>query len=83
MKNIGSPNSTISVLKDPFKQNMINSISLEYRKVMFEKYFSWRGTVRFKNGNTSGQQDFEVTDVESEDAFSAISIQIQEFINTL
>lgn len=73
----------IKILKDPFKAANITSISIRYSKVMFESYFAWRGEVSFKNGNTTGDQSFEVTDDESDNAFEQITKDIQSFINNL
>lgn len=75
--------NSINPLKNPFKKENIDSISLTYRKVMFEKYFSWRGRVSFTKGNTSGEQKFEVTDLESETPFEDITKQIQNFVDNL
>lgn len=73
----------VSVLKDPFKQDKIKSISFDYAKIMFEKAFSWTARVRFTNGNTDGAQSFEVRDDESKNAFEEITRQVQSFINSL
>lgn len=73
----------LSVLKDPFKMANIEHIRLDYKKIMFEKVFAWTATVYFQNGNTSGQQAFEVRDDESETGFEDITKEIQAFINNL
>jgi hypothetical protein len=83
MKQLGNNSHSIQVLKDPFKATQIESINLRYSKVIFETYFAWEATIRFKNGNTSGAQDFKVTDIETDNAFEVITKQIQAFINSL
>ena len=83
MKQIGTANHELDVFRDPFKKTKIESVSLNYSRVMFETYFSWVGRIYFSNGDTSGSQKFEVTDQESEDAFGTITRQIQQFINSL
>lgn len=83
MLKLGDNKHSIQVFKDPFKASKITDINLRYSKVMFEKYFSWRATIRFQNGSTRGSQDFEVTDIESDDAFEVITKQIQTFVDNL
>lgn len=84
MNKIGESTQTnISVLKNPFTQTSIKSISLDYSKVTFEPHFSWIGRINFTNGDTSGTQRFEVEDAEGINSFEVITKQIQEFINNL
>lgn len=85
MKNLNliGTKESMSVVSNPFKKESITSINLEYEKKIFKDYWSWRAIVRFTNGNTSGSQAFEVTDLESENAFADITKQIQNFINTI
>lgn len=83
MKQLGTNKNSIQVLKDPFHASKITNIHLNYSRVMFEKYFSWTATVKFQNGNTKGSQDFEVTDIESDNAFEVITKQIQVFVDSL
>lgn len=70
-------------LKNPFNKESIVRVSLEYKKVLFEKHFSWKATIKFRNGDTEGVQNFEVTDIESDNAFKVIVEKIQTFISNL
>ena len=83
MLKLGLNSDGVKALNDPFKMKHITSVSLRYSKVMFEKYFSWKATINFQNGNTEGSQNFEVTDIESDDAFKEITQKLQNFINSL
>lgn len=58
-------NSLPSDLKNPFKKDCITNIRLSYSKVLFENYFTWRGSINFKKGNTEGTQNFENLDFEN------------------
>lgn len=79
----GKSKAKLSPLKNPFAKDKITSIDLDYRKATFEKYWAWRATIKFSNGDTSGVQRFKVTDVESDDAFEDVTKKVQEFINSL
>jgi hypothetical protein len=81
--SIFNKDNKIDVLKNPFDKDKITNISLSYRKVMFEKIFSWTARVEFTNGNTSGSQRFEVKDSTEYNSFEVITKQIQEFIDSL
>lgn len=54
---------TPSVINDPFKQNCIERIKITMRKKLFSRELAFEGQVDFKNGNTSGSQEFEGTDL--------------------
>lgn len=67
-----------SILNDPFKKVSIKAIRVHYSESSFTKG-KWlaSGTVSFKNGNTSGEQEFKGTD------FNDVVIQIKQFIGNL
>ena len=67
----------LSVLKNPFASNLVDGVSLFYRKHLFSGKAYWTGTVSFKNGNTSGEQKFENED------FETTVRQINGFISSL
>lgn len=66
-----SLNSTIS---NVFDKNSITSISVYYRKRMFDLGWIGEGTVMFKNGNTEASQSF------TGDSFDDVTRQIKTFI---
>lgn len=75
--------SKLSIVTDPFKSDKIVAISLDYSKSLFEKCWEWRGTIKFKNGNTEGSQKFKVADSSAYNSFEKITQQMQTFINSL
>ena len=83
MLKLGLNNETMLGHSNPFKMDKIVSIDFYYRKVLFEKHFSWTATIKFRNGDTEGSQKFEVTDVESDTAFADVTEKTQKFINSL
>ncbi len=60
--------------KNPFNKNSIESISVSFRKRMFDLGWIAEGSVRFKNGKTEGRQDFEG------DSFDEVTQKIKYFI---
>ena len=62
---------------DPFKKDKVDSINLYYSKKIFESYYVWQGTISFKNGNTSGKQQFE------EKELPVILQKMQQFLDSL
>lgn len=83
MKKLGDNKHSIQAFKDPFKTSKIVSITLKYSEEIFEDYFSWQASIRFRNGDTRGSQDFKVSDKESNNAFEAISKKVQDFVGNL
>ena len=51
-----------SLLKDPFKQSCIKSISTHCWKNGYSGKIYFTGTIKFVNGNTQGVQEFETED---------------------
>lgn len=72
--------TSLSPLKNPFKIKCVEGISVHYTKGWEGKGYWW-GRVTFKNGSTSGRQDFEVRDAET--GLKIILDQIDNFIKTL
>jgi hypothetical protein len=62
---------------DPFKKDKVDSIYLYYSRKIFEKYYVWKGSIDFKNGNTSGKQEFEEKDL------PVILQKMQQFLDSL
>jgi len=45
--------------KDTWKKECLNSISIDYRKVLFSDNWKWSCRIRFNNGNTDSTQTIE------------------------
>lgn len=70
--------STPSDLKDPFQQDCIETIRFRIAKSFFYPYdVKYTASVEFKNGGTSGQQDFTADD------FSSLVRKVEEFTKSL
>jgi len=76
----GSPETKMQIQKDPFKQSCITGVSINYSVGFLSGRKYWYGTVKFENGKTKGEQDFEVDGI---DGFSEITQNIQTFIKSL
>ena len=69
--------SAVSVIKDPFCSENIESITLRTYRNWFERGFTTSGTVEFKNGNTEGKQQFEASNL------SELFMKIYKFCQSL
>lgn len=68
----------VSLIKDPFKQDCIERVSLTISKTIFTGRFMCYAIIEFKNGNTCGKH--EITDCEDlADAFH----KAKQFIESL
>ena len=68
----------VSLIKDPFKQDCIESVSLTISKSIFANNFMCYAVIEFKNGNTSGKH--EINDCEDlDDAFH----KAKQFVESL
>lgn len=76
MLNLNNPNKP-ALHVDPFKKDKVDSISLYYSRLIFSKEYSWTGHISFKNGNTSGKQQFEEKDLPD------ILFKMQQFLDSL
>ena len=65
--------------KDPFSKDKITRITMNWSRVLFSKpvEFEWTASIYFKNGDTSGNQDFTNKD------FQALLKDMEEFANSL
>lgn len=68
---------SLSILNDPFSKEGITDISTHCYKSLFNGDWKYTGRVCFKNGSTSGEQEFKAK------SFSDLLIRVQEFINSL
>jgi len=76
MNLLNNPNKpTLHV--DPFKKDKVHSIWLHYTRSMFSSTYVWRGNIEFKNGSTSGKQEFEESDL------PVILQKMQQFLDSL
>lgn len=68
----------ISDFKDPFKMDKIEKIHIWIMRGIFNSNtILFQADVSFKNGNTSGKQEFEAED------FQSLVLKVQSFINGL
>lgn len=65
-----------SVINNPFQKKMITQIYISISQNLFDENFSAYGTVKFKNGNTGGEQKF------TGHSFDDVVMQIKEMINS-
>ena len=72
-------NKPQQIINTPFKLDCINEISMFAYKPLFGngEEFKVRGAVKFKNGNTRGEQEFTA------DNLTELFIKIQRFCETL
>ena len=70
----------ISILNNPFKKECVTDILIKFSTGSFsgEKY--WYGYVEFKNGGTSGRQDFKNY---QSDEFKRLVLDIENFVKSL
>ena len=63
MENINKLFGEISSVSNPFKQECIEKIGFYYRKknTFGDVINEFTASVKFKNGSTSGEQEFEVS----------------------
>lgn len=57
--NTQGAKDAVSVIKDPFRGENIKSLSIYFFKSGFSGRFSFSASVKFVNGDTEGQQNFE------------------------
>jgi hypothetical protein len=68
---------TISVIKDPFQTNCITNVGIHFSNNGFSNPY-WYGYVKFKNGNTEGEQKTNHTQ-----SFEEIVVEIRQILNSL
>ncbi len=69
---------TISVIKDPFQTNCITNVGIHFSNGLGFGNPYWYGYVKFKNGNTEGEQRTNKTQT-----FEEIVIEIRQILNSL
>jgi hypothetical protein len=74
--NIKEASAHISILKDPFNKENMNGLSI-FCSIGWNGQWSYNGTVRFKNGNTQGEQRFEGKDLKD------LLLKIENFVETI
>lgn len=68
--------SAASVLTDPFSKNCMVGLST-YCSVGYMGQWSYNGNVKFKNGDTEGEQKFKA------ESLNALLVKMQAFVETL
>lgn len=68
----------LSVIKDPFLTENIETIAMYMSTETFSKNKYWWGHVTFKNGNTTGKQD-----VRNCDSFEKLLAGIKQVLNSV
>lgn len=63
MKQIGNINNLPEELNNPFNSDCITSISIRTFKRWCSSDWGTFGTVKFEKGNTTGEQEFNGTDL--------------------
>lgn len=69
--------SAASVLNDPFSKNCMVGLSTYCSRSNFDGSWSYRGTVKFENGDTEGEQKFK------SESLNGLLIKMQAFVETL
>lgn len=64
-------------LKDPFQKDKIIHMHMHVLKGLLTNKFSVSGAIKFKNGNTNGEQEFQA------ETFAGLLQKMQEFLNSL
>ena len=78
MDLLGKIEETLTDFKDPFSKNKVERINIFIYKGMFdENKLVHSATVKFKDGNTSGAQDFQAN------SFAELINKINSFIKNL
>lgn len=67
----------VSPFKDPFNKESLTNVFIHIRKSSYSGKVEFSATVRFENGNTIGEQNFEAED------FPGLLAQIQQFADSL
>lgn len=77
--NISSEDARmISVIKDPFQTNCITNVAIHYSSGSGYVQPYWYGYVKFKNGNTFGEQN--TSHVSS---FEEIVVEMRQILNSI
>lgn len=74
----GSKSKLPSIVVDPFTLNSVKCINIRYDKFWSTDPFTWKGSIEFSNGKTSGKQDLEPTP-----DFDNIILQIKTLLESV
>lgn len=72
-----SQNNLPDCIKNPFSTENIITVTMLGMKSCFTKEFSYSGWVEFKNGNTTGRQEFKAS------SFGELYMMIYKFCEQL
>jgi hypothetical protein len=76
LKNFGNQ-SLPSVIKDPFSTSSVTRIYVSIAKSWFDNSYKASGSIKFKNGDTEAEQNFEGK------TFDDVVIKIKSCIDNL
>ena len=76
--NVPEEDNGLSIVVDPFNQHSLEAISINYRKNTFNDDCYWYGVVKFKNGNTAGEQRLGNCQT-----FEEIVLQVKNLLNEI
>ena len=77
MELLGKNKGTLTDFKDPFSKDKVSGITIFIRKGLFDSALVHEAYVDFKNGNTSGRQEFKAS------SFADLVNQVDLFIEDL
>lgn len=66
-----------SIIKDPFNKDGFNGLSIFVNRKWIGDGWSITGVVKFKNGNTNGEQDFR------NQTLDGLLIEMKQFLDSL
>lgn len=71
-------NNRLSIIVDPFTQDSLESVSINYRKNPFSNECYWYSNVKFQNGKTIGEQRLGNCET-----FEEIVLQVKNLLNEI
>jgi hypothetical protein len=78
MNLLGNGKQGLSIINDPFLKGKITRVDVRAFNSSFDETQWWfKGTVKFKNKGTSGEQEFDGKD------FDDVLIQVKRFLDSL
>lgn len=78
MNLLGKGTQGLSIINDPFLKKKITRVDVRAFNSSFDENRWWfKGNVKFKNGGTSGEQEFEGKD------FDDVLVQVKRFLDSL
>lgn len=72
-----SKDKKVSEYKNPFSSDKVDAINFFINKGIFDGKISYKSYIKFKNGNSSGEQKIEASD------FNELVKKTDEFIKSL